>query len=87
MILKRSLNSIAGRAMVEVISRRLLTAEARVLAWFSLCGICGGQSGTRTVFSPRSSLSSVNTIPPWLSTLIYPMGLDNRLVTGCSSAT
>jgi hypothetical protein len=39
-----------GRAMAEVVSRRPLTAEARV----NPCGICGGQSGTGTGFSPNS---------------------------------
>jgi hypothetical protein len=29
-------------ATVEAVSRRSLTAEARVRAWVSPCGICGG---------------------------------------------
>jgi hypothetical protein len=37
-------------------------------------GICGGQSGTGTGFSPNSSVFPVNIIPPWLSTLIWHLG-------------
>jgi hypothetical protein len=33
-----------------------LAAEARVRVQVSLCGICNGQSGTETGFSPRLSL-------------------------------
>jgi hypothetical protein len=39
-----------GRAMAQVVSRRPLTAEARVRVRVSPCGICGGQSGTGTGF-------------------------------------
>jgi hypothetical protein len=39
--------------MAQVVSRRPLTAEARVLA---LVIPCGGQSGTGTGFSPSSSV-------------------------------
>jgi hypothetical protein len=37
--------------MAKVVSRRPLTAEARVRARVNPCGICGGQSGTGTGFS------------------------------------
>jgi hypothetical protein len=43
-------------AMVWAVSRQPLTAEARVRARVNLCGICGGQSGTGTGFSPSSSV-------------------------------
>jgi hypothetical protein len=43
-------------AMAQVVSHWPLTAEARVHAWFSPCGIYGGQSGTVTGFSASSSL-------------------------------
>jgi hypothetical protein len=44
-------NSSEGPAMAQVVSRRPLTAEARVRARVNPCGICGGQSGTGTGFS------------------------------------
>jgi hypothetical protein len=42
--------------MAQAVSRRPLTAEARVRSRVSPCGICGGQSGTGTVFSPSTSV-------------------------------
>jgi hypothetical protein len=42
--------------MAQVVSRQPLTAEARVRARVNVCGICGGQSGTGTGFSPSSSV-------------------------------
>jgi hypothetical protein len=42
--------------MAQVVSRRPLTVEARVRAPVNPCGICGGQSGTGTDFSPSSSV-------------------------------
>jgi hypothetical protein len=42
-----------GCTMAQAVSRRPPTAEARVRSWFSQCGICGGQSGTGTGFSPE----------------------------------
>jgi hypothetical protein len=42
--------------MAQAVSRRPLTVEARVPAWVNLCGICGGQSGSETGFSPSSSV-------------------------------
>jgi hypothetical protein len=42
--------------MAQVVSRRPPTAEARFRAWVNPCGICGGQSGTGTGFSPSSSV-------------------------------
>jgi len=41
---------IVGRAIVESLSCRLLTAEARILSQGSPCRICGGQSNSGTGF-------------------------------------
>jgi hypothetical protein len=62
---------VSGRAMAQVVSRRPLTAEDRVRARVNPCGICCGQSGTGTRFSPSSSVSHCQyIIPPSLSKLI-----------------
>jgi hypothetical protein len=44
-----------GRAMAQAVSRWLLTADAPVRARVNPCGLCGGQTGSRTVISPSSS--------------------------------
>jgi hypothetical protein len=49
-------NYLTVRAMAQVVSRRPLTAEARIRARVNPCGICGGQSGTGAGFSPSSSV-------------------------------
>jgi hypothetical protein len=65
------LNSNFGHAMAQVVSRRPLTAEARVRTRVNPCGICGGQSGTGTGFSPSFSVFPCQyIIPPLLSKLI-----------------
>jgi hypothetical protein len=53
----------SGRAMAQAVSHRPLTAEARVRSQVSPCGVCGGQSGTGTGFSPSCRFSPVNFIP------------------------
>ena len=58
----------ADRSTAQAVSRRPLTSEARVRSQFSLCGICGGQSGTGTGLSSSTSLLSVSIIPPSLHT-------------------
>jgi hypothetical protein len=59
------------RAMAQAVTRRPLTADARVRAGVSPCGTCGGQSGTGTGFFPEfSGFSFVSMSPPWLCTHI-----------------
>jgi hypothetical protein len=48
-----------GGAMAEVVSRLALATEARVYAWVSPCGICGGQCSTGAGLSLISSGSPV----------------------------
>jgi hypothetical protein len=50
--------------MAQVVSRRPLTAETRVRVRVNPCGICGGQSGTGTGFSPSSSVFPCQYIIP-----------------------
>jgi hypothetical protein len=57
----RTIHSVTdheGRAMAQAVSRRPLTAEARFRSGVSPCGICGGQNGTGTGFSPSNSVLS-----------------------------
>jgi hypothetical protein len=42
-----------GRAMAQAVSRRPFTAEAQDRSRVGPCGICGGQSGIETGFSPE----------------------------------
>jgi hypothetical protein len=50
------LPSVLGRALAQAVSHRPPTAEARVRSRARPCGICGGQSGTGTGFSPSTSV-------------------------------
>jgi hypothetical protein len=47
---------IFGRAKAQAVSRRPLIAEARVRSRVSPYGICDGQSGTGTGFSPSTAV-------------------------------
>jgi hypothetical protein len=63
--------------MAQAVSRRPLTAEARVRGRLDPCGICGGQSGIGTGFSPSSSVFSCHyhsTIAPY-SSITAPWGV------------
>jgi hypothetical protein len=57
--------------MVQEVSRRPFTAGFRVRARVNPYGNCGGQSGTKAVFCPSSSVYPVNIIPPSFYILIY----------------
>jgi hypothetical protein len=46
--------------MAQVVSRRPLTAEARVRARVNPCGICGGKGGTGTGFLRVLRFSALN---------------------------
>jgi hypothetical protein len=66
--------------MAQVVSRRPLTAEARVRARVNPCGIRGRQSGTGTGFSPSSFVfSCLYIIPQSLSKLISSGEMRNTL--------
>jgi hypothetical protein len=70
-----NVNAFNGRAMAQAVSRRPLTAEARIRARVNPCGICGGHSGTGTGFSPSSSVFTGQCIiPPSLSKFISSGG-------------
>jgi hypothetical protein len=57
--------------MAQAVSRRPLTALARVRSQANLCEIGGGQSDTVTGFFPSSSVSPVSIVPPMLDTHLH----------------
>jgi hypothetical protein len=73
--------------MALVLSRQPFTAEARVLAGVSPCGISIRQSGQGQVFLRVHRSSAVSIILPWLSVLIYYRGMNNTPAGGRSSET
>jgi hypothetical protein len=76
-----------GRSMAQEFSRRPLAVEARVRAWVSPGGICGGHSGNGTGFFSSASVLLYqyhSTVDPF-SYIIW--GMNNRPVCGRSSET
>jgi hypothetical protein len=79
--------------MAQAISRRPLTAEARVRSRVSPCGICGGQSGNGTVFFPSTVVFPYqfhSTGAPLLgktkkTLIIFITGLHNK-PQGCGAS-
>jgi hypothetical protein len=53
LITKKETNCLS---IAQAVSRRPLTAESRIRARVSPCGICGGQCGSRTGLSPSSTV-------------------------------
>jgi hypothetical protein len=82
-----------GHAMAQAVSRRPPTAEARVRSRVNPCGICGGQSGTGTGFSPSSSVFPLSISFHWCSItrkrttiiIIFITGLHEK-PQGCSAS-
>jgi hypothetical protein len=66
--------------MAQAVSRWPLTAEARVRVRVNPCGICGGQSGTRQVFSEYFGFLCKYIIPLLLHIHLSP----SHEVCGCS---
>jgi hypothetical protein len=63
--------------MAQAVSRRPLTAEAWASSRLSPCGICGGQIGTGTGFSPGSLVLPCqyhSTVVPYLRIIIWAIG-------------
>jgi hypothetical protein len=50
---RTNLSKCICRAMVQAVSHRFLTAEARDRSWASPGEVCGGHSGNETCFSLR----------------------------------
>jgi hypothetical protein len=83
--------------MAQAVSRRPPIAEARIRSRVSPCGICGGQSGTETGFSPSTSVFPCqfnSTAAPLLGKgqkiiiiiiCIFIIGLHNK-PHGCSAS-
>jgi hypothetical protein len=72
------------RTMVQAVSRRPLTAEARFRARVSRCEIYGKQSGTGTGFSPSSSClyhSIMFIYVTWGMTTVYRHSLNPSIRT------
>jgi hypothetical protein len=64
--------------MAQTVSCRAVTARPAFAPGLVHVGFVVGQSGTGTVFSPSSLVSSVNTIPPWLCILVHNVGEEQN---------
>jgi hypothetical protein len=80
-----------GRTIVQAVSFWPLTAEARVRTRASPCGICGGQSGSRTGFSRSTSVFACQFHPTGAplhvktkTITIFITGLHNK-PQGCNT--
>jgi hypothetical protein len=73
--LHSTLHFMACRTIAQAVSRQPVTAEARVRARLSSCGICGGQRDRS--FSVLQ-LFLVIIIPLWLSILVYHLGNEHQ---------
>jgi hypothetical protein len=65
-----SLGVMRGHAMAQVVSCWPLTVKTRVWGLVISCGLCGGQSSSRTGFSVSSLVYLVNIILPGFHTPI-----------------
>jgi hypothetical protein len=70
--------------MAQAVSRRSLTAEARVRSRVSRCGICGTQRVTGQAFTRVLRFSLVNFIAPLLGKISIT-GLHNK-PQGCGAS-
>jgi hypothetical protein len=82
----RGVRSFTGRAIAQVVSRRLPTAAARIRAQVRSCGICGGRSGTEAGFLRELRFPLPILIPPTTPHSSSTMrGWYNRPVSGRST--
>jgi hypothetical protein len=73
--------------MAQAVSRRPVTAEERVRARVSPCGICGGQSRTGIKCSPSSSVFACQYHLTWALFSYIMWETSFRPVSGRSSET
>jgi hypothetical protein len=80
----KNLRLAEDRAIAQEVSRRHLTADARLRGrvGFVVDNVALGQ-----VLLRLHRFSPVNIIPPWLSILIYHLGDKQQLLGGGSSET